>query len=81
MTIGIWLHGWLRAVSTGPEDQIELCLPDGSSVRQVAEALRAGCRLPERSAFITVVGGMRVLAEHVLHDGDQLHLYPISSGG
>ena len=58
-------------------DGVTLDLPDGALVSVVLSRLR----IPERVPFLSVVNGHEVEDSNLLHDGDELAIFPPLSGG
>ena len=58
-------------------DGVTLKLPDGAPVSAILGRLR----IPEHVPYLSVVNGHEVEDSHLLHDGDELTLFPPLSGG
>jgi len=81
ITVYVKVWGMLRQHHPGPNrsDPIELALPDGATVEDLRQALNMPMELVNRAIAFLAEG--RASPEHVLKDGDLLHLAPPVSGG
>lgn len=79
MLIKVQLHTILqRQTPQGSISQVELELPEGSTLADVLAALEV--KLPEEALLLVVNGRMADLDTR-LQDGDYLNLMPALSGG
>jgi len=82
MRIRVVAHGLLTVAVEDPSGAIELTVPDGSDVQQVLWILHDRSPVFDpRATPVTVIGGVQVALEQVLHEGEEVHLYPIFGGG
>jgi molybdopterin converting factor small subunit len=81
MQVRVTLHGWLKVGVDDPDGLIELCLPDGTDVAAVIEALRETSPMLDPRACLATVGGATVPLDRTLNDGEEVGLYPTFSGG
>lgn len=76
MEVQLTLHGILRDyLPRQAKGKTTLALPAGSTVADVA------ARLKIQQTFTAAVKGVQVNPDHVLHDGDDLHLFRMIGGG
>lgn len=82
MRIRVVAHGLLTVAVKDPGGAIDLTVPDGSDVQQVLWILHDRSPVFDpRSTPIVVIGGSQTPLDHVLCDGEEVHLYPIFGGG
>jgi len=81
ITVYVKVWGMLRQHHPGSNrsEPIELALPDGATVADLRLALNMPMELVNRAIAFLAEG--RASPEHVLQDGDLLHLAPPVSGG
>ena len=75
MKVVVHLYGEFRKSAASP--RVELDGEDGSTVARLLEQLP----LPETVYRMILVNGFRVRDSHVLHDGDEIHLFQPVGGG
>jgi len=82
MRIRVVAHGLLTVAVQDPGGSIELTVPDRSDVQQVLWFLHDRSPVFDpRATPVAVIGGTQVPLDRVLHDGEEVHLYPIFGGG
>ena len=81
MQVEVTLRGSLKRRLGDLGNPVKLDLPDGCNVGGLVEELRGLSYLPERRAYVAAVNGERSPSDLVLREGDQVHFYPIVSGG
>jgi len=64
-----------------PDGIVELTLPDETDVAGLLEALRETSPTLDPRACLVMIGGVRVPLEQTLEDGEEVHLYPVFTGG
>jgi len=74
MKVKVKLFASLRTF--GPDDQV-LELPDGTTIDEVVQILR----IPVTIRLLKIVNGEHRPANHVLHEADELALFPPIAGG
>ncbi len=74
MKVKIKLFASLRKF--GPDEQV-VDLPENSTIDDAINSLN----LPEKIALLRIVNGEHRPAKHILHDGDELALFPPIAGG
>lgn len=67
----------LRDYAPGGRRPIDLSLPDGATVADLLAALR----IPPTVQAVMLVNGRRAEAATLLHDGDDVTLFPPMEGG
>ncbi len=73
------LHATLqRQTPSGPLRRLDVTLPPQSALKDLLEALAVRV---ESDAILLVVNGRLVSPDHVLGEGDEVHLFPALSGG
>jgi len=75
------LHGMFKIGVKDPDGVVELTLPDGADVAGLAEALHETSPMLDSRACLVMIGGASVPLDRTLEDGEEVHLYPIFSGG
>lgn len=76
MEIKITLHGILRDyLPRQARGQTVLSLPEGATVQAVIEQLRI------KQNVSAAVGGVEVEQNHILQQGEELHLFRLIAGG
>ena len=79
MVITVHLHTILqRQTAEGMQRRLDVSLLSGSVAMDLIQDL--GLELPVE-AMLLVVNGRSALPDHILHDGDEVHLMPTLSGG
>ena len=82
MRIRVVAHGLLTVAVEDPGGAIDLTVPDGSDVQQVLWILHDRSPVFDpRATPVAMIGGAQVALYRVLHDGEEVHLYPVLSGG
>ena len=81
MRVRVKVYGLLVAAVDNPDRHIELRLPGGTDVAGAIDVLQQTSSLFDPRSCIPAVNGERVPFDHVLHDGDEVHLYHVFSGG
>ena len=81
MQIRVQLHGLLTAGLDDPDQPLELTLPEGTDVADVFEALHERSPMIDARACLALVNGVKVPLDWPLHDGDEVGLYHLFSGG
>jgi molybdopterin converting factor small subunit len=93
MRVQVCLHGWLRPGAGKPESlvasrpeaaaggKVEMELPEGSDIAGAIAVLQGAGALPDRRGYVVMVDGRRASSDRALHDGEEVHLYPMISGG
>lgn len=81
MQLQVQLHGLLTAGFGASGGRVELTLPEGADVASVIETLSETTPMFDPRSIMAVLGGTQVPLEYVLHDGNELHLYHLFSGG
>ena len=81
MQVQVTLHG-LYTIGVGdPNGLVELTLPDETDVAGLIEVLRETSPTLDPRSCLAMVGGAKVSPTRVLQDGEEVHLYPLFSGG
>lgn len=81
MRVRATLHGLFRVGIDSPDGRLELTLPEGASVAMLAQMLRETSPAIDPWACLAMIGGERVSLDRSLADGEEVHLYPLFSGG
>jgi sulfur carrier protein ThiS len=81
MRVRVKVYGLLIAAGEDPDRLIELSLPSGTAVAGAIEALQETSSLFDPRSCLAVIDGVRVPPDHVLRDGNEVHLYHVFSGG
>lgn len=81
MQVRIKLYGSLTIGINDPDHLVELTLPDGTDVGGMIESLRQTSPMFDPRSCFAMVGGGRVPLDRTLADGEEVHLYPMFSGG
>ena len=81
MRIRIKVFGLLVAAVDNPERFIDLSLPTGTDVAGAIDRLQTTSSLFDPRSCLAVIDGVRVPQDHVLQDGDEVHLFHMFSGG
>ncbi|MGD2179150.1 MAG: hypothetical protein PVG71_15165 [Anaerolineae bacterium] len=81
MRVRIRLYGLLTIGVNDPDHLVELTLPDGTDVGGMIESLSQTSPMFDPRSCFAMVGGGRVPLDRTLTDGEEVHLYPIFSGG
>jgi molybdopterin converting factor small subunit len=74
--VEINMHGNLRRFLPDGISSIQLDLPDGTTVRNVVDQLRA-----ENDIWLASIGNMVVPLSTELNNGAELDLFPVLEGG
>jgi molybdopterin converting factor small subunit len=81
MRVRIKLYGFLTIGVNDADHSVELTLPQGTDVEGMIESLgKTSPMFDPRSCFAMIDGG-KVPLDRTLAEGDEVHLYPIFSGG
>jgi len=79
MRVTVHLHTLLqRKTPEGMLRRLEMTLSPASTLGDLLHTLNI---TPEGDAILLVVNGRQVEPDHVLADGDEIHLIPALSGG
>ena len=81
MQVRVTLYGWLRMGVSHSDDSLELTLPSGVDVAGVIEALRTTSPMLDPRSCLAMIDGARVPLDRILKEGEEMHLYPVFSGG
>lgn len=81
MQIRVKLYGWFKIGLDDPEGLVELTLPEGTDVAGVVHALADSSSMLDPRSCLVMIEGTRVGLERSLTDGEEMHIYPIFSGG
>lgn len=82
MRIRVVAHGLLTVAVADPGGAIDLTVPNGSDVQQVLWILHDRSPVFDpHAAPVAVIDSAQVSLDHILHDGETVHLYPIFGGG
>jgi hypothetical protein len=81
MRVRVMLHGWYRLGVEGSDSPLELDVPDGTDVAGLAQVLRQQSPMLDAYASLVMIGGTQVDVDRVLVDAEEVHFYPIFSGG
>jgi hypothetical protein len=81
MRVRVMLHGWYRLGVEGSDKPLELDVPDGTDVAGVAQVLRRQSPMLDAYASLIIIEGSKVEVDRVLADAEEVHFYPIFSGG
>jgi len=81
MQVRVGLHGWYRTGVDGADGLLEVTVPVGSDVLAVAESLREQAPMLDGRASLVMIDGRKVELDLVLEEGQEVHYYPIFSGG
>jgi hypothetical protein len=81
MLVQIKVFGLLTAAVDDPDRLIELSLPHGTDVATALQVLQETSSLFDSRSCLAVIEGVKVPPEHVLSDGNEIHLYHLFSGG
>jgi len=81
MRIRAKLHAMFKIGVKDPDGVVELTLPDETDVAGLAEALREISPTLDPRACLAMIGGAIVSLDKVLKDGDEVHFYPLFTGG
>jgi hypothetical protein len=81
MRIRVKLYGLLTIGVNDPDHLVALTVPDGTDVGGVIETLRQTSPMFDPRSCFAMVGGGRVPLDQTLTDGEEVHLYPMFSGG
>ena len=81
MRVQAKLHGMFKIGVQDPDGVVELTLPDQTDVAGLIEVLRETSPMLDPRACLVMIGGARVPLDRTLKDGEEVHLYPIFSGG
>ncbi len=79
MKVTVHLHTILqRQTPEGPQRRMDVALLSGSTLADLIEDL--GIEMP-LEGMLLVVNGRTAPSNHILNEGDQVHLMPAISGG
>ncbi len=81
MLVRVKVFGLLVAAVDHPDRLIELDLPSGTDVAGAIRVLQETSSLFDPRSCLAVVGAVKVPPDHILRDGDDLHLYHVFGGG
>ena len=81
MRVRVKAYGLLIAAVDHPDRLIELSLPEGTDIAGAISVLQEASSLFDPRSCLAVVDGVKVPNDHVLRDGDEVHLYHVFSGG
>jgi molybdopterin converting factor small subunit len=79
--VRVKLYGTLTIGVRHPDHLVELTLPEGTDLQGMIESLRHTSPMFDPRSCFAMVKGRRVPLDRTLVDGDEVHLYPIFSGG
>ncbi len=81
MQIRVTLHGLLTAGMDDPDEPLDLRLPPGTDVAGLFAVLAERSPMIDARACLAIVNGVKVPLNWPLHDGDEVGLYHLFSGG
>jgi hypothetical protein len=81
MRVRVTLYGWFRLGVSNPDNALEVILPCGIDVAGVIEALRKTSPMLDPRSCLAMIDGARVPLDRILKEGEEMHLYPVFSGG
>ena len=81
MRVRVILHGWYNLGVESSDEPLELDLPEGTDIAGAAQALRERSPMLDANASLVIIGGKKVEVDRVLADGEEVHFYPVFSGG
>jgi hypothetical protein len=81
MHVRVVLHGWYTVGLENPDGCLDVDVPEGTDVAGIAQALRERSPMLDAYASLVMIGGKKVELNRVLMEGEEVHFYPVFSGG
>jgi sulfur carrier protein ThiS len=81
MRVRVKVYGLLIAAVDDPDRLIELSLPSATDVAGAIKVLQDTSSLFDPRSCIAVIDGVKVPPDHILRNGDEVHLHHAFSGG
>ena len=81
MHVRVVLHGWYRVGLENPDGCLDVDVPEGTDIAGIAQTLRGRSPMLDAYASLVMIGGKKVEVNRVLVDGEEVHFYPVFSGG
>ena len=81
MRVRAKLHALFKIGVKDPEGIVELTLPEGTDIAGLVETLRETSPTVDPRACLVIIDDATVPLDYTLGDGEEVHLYPLFTGG